>query len=146
MKQLVSALFVLALICLPAAAADPAHVKANLARQYTGTFAWDQGSSIQKVSITLEKTDIEGGSRVIAQGSGIYVTDGKTTHIQVRCAIDAATLRFEMWEQAPQAGPSDNFVTDGSHVGTISEDLKLITATWTTRGSGQRGALQLEAR
>ena len=118
---------------------------APLPRQFAGTFAWDSGSDIQRLTITLEKVEAEGG-RVTAQGRGRYVVGDKPTDITVTWSIDAATLRFEMWERAPQARPGDSFVTDGSHVGTISQDLKLVTATWTTRGSGQRGTLQLEAR
>jgi hypothetical protein len=49
-----------------------------------------------------------------------------------------------MWERNP-VGSSWSFVTDGSHVGTITPDLRTIEATWTTNGSGQRGKLLLAA-
>lgn len=145
MKLLISALLLVALSFARADAADVQEVQANLPRQFAGTFAWDSGSDIQRLTITLEKVEAEGG-RVTAQGRGRYVVGDKPTDITVTWSIDAATLRFEMWERAPQAKPSDNFVSDGSHVGTISQDLKLITATWKTRGTEQRGTLQLEAR
>lgn len=145
MKTLVSALLLVVLAFVPARAADVQQLQADLPRHFAGTFAWDSGSDIQRVSVTLDDVTAE-GSRVTARGKGTYLVGDKPTHIMVTWSIDAATLRFEMWEQAPQAKPSDNFVTDGSHVGMISKDLKLITATWTTRGSGQRGTLQLEAR
>ncbi|MDP6584934.1 MAG: hypothetical protein QF535_09775, partial [Anaerolineales bacterium] len=58
--------------------------------------------------------------------------------------ITPSTLCFEMWEMNPTG--SVDFVTDGSHVGTISNDLKSIQAVWTTKVSGEQGDLKLKAK
>lgn len=67
----------------------------------------------------------------------------RKTDIDVKMVITPDTMRLEMWERSLE-GPSD-FITDGSHVGEISNDLKTITAVWTTMSTGQQGDLKLEA-
>jgi hypothetical protein len=94
------------------------------------------------ISINNILTDLE--DNVIAGGNGLYETEDGNTAINIKIKITPSTLRFEMWEMNPTG--SDDFVTDGSHVGTISNDLKSIQAVWTTKGSGEQGDLKLKAK
>lgn len=49
---------------------------------------------------------------------------------------DVPSLQLEMWEIDP-AGDGAHFVTAVSHLGIVSEDLKHISATWTTKTDGR---------
>ena len=97
----------------------------------------------QNVSITVSSLSIDSGGDVIAVGVGEYNTTQGKTEIDVRFQITPNTLRFEMWETTPG---DTGFTTEGSHVGTISEDLKTINAIWTTTSTGEQGELFLRAK
>lgn len=132
-------------ICLilvtPHAFADNADwVVANLPTDFQGTFQWDNDPTVQEVKVRIDSVSIGSGRQVTATGSAVYTTLGQKTAINVTWQIDPVTGRFEMWEKDPT---SADFVTDGSHVGTISTDLQSINAMWTTRSSGQLGQLCL---
>ncbi len=90
------------------------------------------------VSITVSSLSIDSSGHVIAVGVGEYITTQRNTKIDIRFQITPNTLRFEMWNM--------NFITKGSYIGTISEDLKTINAVWTTTSSGQQGELFLRAK
>ena len=62
------------------------------------------------------------------------------TDIRIRMIVEQRTRSVEIWESDPN---STLFVTDGSHKGTLSEDLQAIAAEWTTEGSGMKGTLRL---
>lgn len=128
-----------------AAALEAEYVRANLSgKTFEGTFRWDGNPDVQKVSIRLNEVTIDSSGAVAALGKGRYDDAAGSTSIDVKWLIDPQTMRFEMWELNPQG--STSFVTDGSHVGAISSDLKSINARWMTRSSGQRGVLSLTAR
>jgi len=92
------------------------------------------------VSITVSSLSVDPDGNVIAVGVGEYnITQG----IDVRVQITPNTLRFEMWETSPE---DTGFTTEGSHVGTISEDLRTINAVWTTTSTGRQGELFLRAK
>ena len=130
---------------LPAMALEPSDVQARLCGSFRGTFQWEASPAVQDVSIRLEPATVDGAGAVSAVGKGDYIVNGvRTTSIDVKWLIEAQSLRFEMWELNP-VGISRSFVTDGSHVGTITPDLRTIEATWTTQSSGQRGKLLLVA-
>jgi len=98
----------------------------------------------QNVSITVSSLSIDSGGNVIAVGVGEYKTTEGNTKLDVRFQITPNTLRFEMWEMSPKEGT--DFVTAGSHIGTINEDLKTINAVWTTTSTGEQGELFLRAK
>jgi hypothetical protein len=100
---------------------------------------------MQYVTISINNilTDLE--DNVIAEGNGFYEAKGyDNTAINIKIKITPSTLRFEMWEMNPTG--SGDYETDGSHVGTISNDLKSIQAVWTTKVSGKQGDLKLKAK
>lgn len=115
-------------------------VKANLPADYRGTFQWDNDPTVQEVKVRIDSVSIGTDRQVTAAGSSVYTTLGQKTAINVTWQIDPVTGRFEMWEKDPT---SADFVTDGSHIGTISADLRSINAMWTTQSSGQLGQLCL---
>ena len=122
-------------------------IRNNLARTYEGTFQWHGPdltltSEKQNVSITVSNVSFDPGGNVIAVGVGEYNTTRGKTKIDVRLQITPNTLRFEMWETIPE---DTDFITEGSHVGLISEDLKTINAVWTTTSTGEQGELFLSA-
>lgn len=116
----------------------------RLPRAYSGVFKWHGDSAVQSVSIAIDEVFVNAEQSIIANGTGKYLTMFRETDIEIKIAIVPETLRFEMWERSSE-GISD-FVTDGSHIGAISKDLKAITAVWTTRETGQQGNLKLEAK
>lgn len=124
-------------------APDKFSVKDNLPRAYSGTYKWHGGKSVNKISIAIAKVYFDSESNVIAKGTGKYITKMGNTNIDIKIKISPETLRFEMWEMNPEG--SSSFVTDGSHVGNISNDLKTIKAIWTTKSSGKQGDLKLKA-
>lgn len=89
------------------------------------------------ISITVSDMSVDSVGHVIAVGvlEYTYITTQDTTQgnskIDIRFQITPNTLRFEMWNM--------NFITKGSYIGTISEDLKTINAVWTTTISGRQG-------
>ena len=52
-------------------------------------------------------------------------------------------MQFQMWEMNPKGNAE--FTIDGSHIGTISNDLKTINAVWTTAIPEYKGTLKLKA-
>ena len=96
----------------------------------------------QSISITVSSLSIDSSGHVIAVGVGEYITTQRNTKFDIRFQISPNNLRFEMWETTSETG----FISEGSHVGTISEDLKTINAVWTTTSSGEQGELFLRAK
>jgi len=113
-------------------------------RNWEGTFRWYSGVSVQKMTIILDQVLLDSNNNIIATGDCTYNTEGNITQIDVKCCIDTSSLRFEMWEMNPVG--STNFVTDGSHVGTISKDFDEVSALWTTESTGSQGDLLLYSR
>ena len=141
------AAIVLAVLGLGAASAAwptprPDALKAALSRNFCGTFQWHGDTDVQDVFIHLGDIWADGDSRIVALGKGRYVTPSGTTYIDVRWLIDPASNRLEMWELNPS---KPGFTIDGSHVGTIVDDLTAVEATWTTQGTGAQGTLLLQA-
>ncbi len=126
------------------ASSDGSNVHDNLPQSYSGSFQWHGSQSIAYMTISINNilTDLE--DNVIAGGNGLYETEDGNTAINIKIKITPSTLRFEMWEMNPTG--SGDYETDGSHVGTISNDLKSIQAVWTTKVSGKQGDLKLKAK
>jgi hypothetical protein len=115
---------------------------ARLPRAFVGEFRWDGDRQLQDVAIRFDTVRRLDDGRVVASGCGIYDVAGKVTSIDVTMHITVPDLQVEIWEASPDKA---NFVTDGSHRGALSGDLRAIDAEWTTASTGQRGQLRLRA-
>jgi hypothetical protein len=115
----------------------------KLPRAYFGEFLWDGDKAVQNVVITLESVRALNHQNAEALGCGAYEAGGQVTKIRVRMFVRLSDLQVEILELSPEG--SDSFETNGSHRGTLSEDLQRIDAQWTTSASGQRGQLHLRA-
>ena len=125
-----------------AAAMDPDDLANNLPRKWEGTFTWhDKARPVQPITVTITDVSVDSNGSVIALGDGVY-DKGHLVEFSLKWSIDPKTLRFEMWESAPK--PATSIVTDGSHIGKISEKLDKIEAVWTTISSGEQGDLLLK--
>jgi hypothetical protein len=121
---------------------DPSEIpdRSPLAQEYEGHFIWDESDQDQLVRIFIDSVEKSNGT-ITATGRGEYTVESEVTRINITIKIDEKTLRFEMWEHDPDN--AEGFVTDGSHVGTITPDFADINAIWTTKGDGDRGVLSL---
>jgi len=122
-------------------ALEPASIKDSLAKTYEGTFKWYGETSTSIVSIKISEVLVASDNSITAVGIGEYKTKEKNTSIDIKIEIKVDSLRFEMWEMNPK--PNQNFVTNGSHVGSISENMENIRAIWTTKSTGKQGSLIL---
>ena len=129
-------------LCLAPAVGDERaeQIRANLGTAFSGSFSWDAGGDPQKIRVTLERVRVSAEGHIVATGKGQYDSAGEIIDFNVMWQIDPQSMKFEMWEASPS---STTFVSDGSHVGAISDDLRSITARWTTRETGQQGTLSL---
>ncbi len=148
MLRLVTGLtcFFLLIWCYPAISSDQLDsATAPLKKYYEGSFRWNDSDTADRVFIELDHIGTSSNGRITAYGKGVYIfTDpDRLTSIEVKWVINPKSLRFEMWEM--NAVGEQDFITNGSHVGTISADMDSITATWTTKGTGQQGTLQLDS-
>ncbi len=142
-KGLLLVLLILTGCAAQTEAPEHSYLLDRLPRAYHGSFRWHGASALQKVSIAIDKVSYDSEKGVTAKGTGKYVTMFREADIEIEIAIAPDTMRFEMWEKSLKA--NSDFITDGSHVGEISKDLKTITAVWTSRESGRQGDLKLEA-
>jgi len=104
---------------------------------YIGKFQWEGSSDIQQVVFVWEGQSADKEGKIFLQGKGVYGAI-KKTNINLKAIIDPLTYQIEIWESVEN---KDEFLTSGSHVGTISTDLKTIEAVWAA--SGSTGSLQL---
>lgn len=141
--SLILFLFVGTLLFIGSAAAmDPEDLANNLFRKWEGTFTWhDESRPVQPVTISITDVSVDPEGNVIALGDGVY-DKGHLVEFSLKWSINPETLRFEMWESEPK--PATSLVTDGSHVGSISEGLDKIEAVWTTISNGEQGVLLIE--
>ena len=121
---------------------DPKFDINKFPKNYSGSFRWFEGDIIQKVFVRLHEIKIDKEGKIIAFGKGAYDGYDGVIYIDIKWKIDSRTLSFEMWESGPDY---EDFVTDGSHIGKISDDFKTIKATWTTKGTREKGGLGLYA-
>ena len=115
----------------------------RLPRAYFGEFLWDGDKVVQNVVITFESVRALNDQNAEALGCGAYEVGRQVTKIRVRMFVRLSDLQVEILELSPEG--SSSFETNGSHRGTLSEDLQRIDAQWTTSASGQRGQLHLHA-
>jgi hypothetical protein len=62
--------------------------------------------------------------------------------MQVKGTIDRSSRRITLTESKPS---HSDVVTAGKFEGTVSDDLAVIEATWTTEGTDQQGVLSLRS-
>ena len=115
---------------------------ARLPRAFIGDFRWAEGGATQNVAIRFDTVRRLDAGHAEARGCGNYDVRGHVTAIAVRMVVALAGLRVEIFESDPDRA---DFVTDGSHRGNLSTDLRTIEAEWTTASTGARGHLRLEA-
>src|SRR5215470_8711787 len=118
-------------------------IERDLPRNYVGYFRWRGDTARQKVEVRLDIVRRREQQSIEALGCGRYDAAGLITAIGVRMVISEPGLDVEVFESDPAGSPG--FTVDGSHVGTLSRDLRGLTAEWTTRASGQKGSLELHA-
>jgi hypothetical protein len=124
-------------------AAEMKELTEKLPRAYFGEFLWDGDKVVQNVVITFESVRALNDRNAEALGCGAYEVGRQVTKIRVRMFVRLSDLQIEILELSPEG--STSFETNGSHRGTLSEDLQRIDAQWTTSASGQRGQLHLRA-
>jgi hypothetical protein len=118
-------------------------IKAALPRDYVGEFRWAGGTLPQKVEIRINLIERIGPTRIEAIGCGRYDVQSRITDIGVQLLIDTESLAVEIREFSPSGPGARTFVTDGSHKGHLSRDLKTIEAEWVSASDGRRGRLDL---
>jgi hypothetical protein len=136
--------FALLAACASAAAQSPevVRVSAQLPREFSGSFKWrGEEPALEVEFLFAERSSLE-GSKLEVKGGGTYHLPGQVTHIRVRAVIDAASLDIEIWELAPT---TTVFVTEGTHRGKLSPDLRSISAVWVNEPTKKTGDLTLAA-
>jgi hypothetical protein len=123
-------------------APDIDSVITNLPRAFVGEFRWDNDRAIQNVVIRFNAVRRLDAEHAEALGCGNYNAGGTIAAIDVKMQVALSGLQVEIWESAPDRA---SFVTDGSHRGSLSHDLREIDAEWTTASTGQHGRLRLRA-
>jgi len=127
-----------------AAALDADYVLENIPLEWEGTFTWyDTSRPVQPVRLTVTEVSIDPDGNIFALGDGEYDKD-VLVEFTFKWSINPETLDFEMWEGTPK--PEGKIVTDGSHIGEISEALDEIEAVWTTTSTSEQGELYLEPK
>jgi len=112
-------------------------------RSWCGTFRWDGSSHEHRVTIAFDRVELRADGKIEANGPGL-VNSWRTVRFAARAIIAPETRRIELFEEV---SPSvTDYITDGSHVGELAADLQTMRLVWTTRGTGERGAMELVAR
>lgn len=132
---------VLATLAWAAAVADEAAIEQAVLTSFSGSFQWDGSSEVQRVDmrfVTFIRLDER---RIDVRGCGRYDTAGLVTSIRVRMIVDERSRDVEIWEADPIGHTP--FETEGSHQGSLDDDLRGIKTVWTTSASGATGKLRL---
>lgn len=147
------ALPTLLLLLLPAIAqAEPPKAEAafadRLPRAWCGVFRWDGDAREQHVTIRFARFAARADGAIVAEGPGLVRYEdeapGQAVPFRIRAVIEPGTRRIELFESIDK--PRVDYVTDGSHAGTLAPDLRTMNTVWTTRGTGRRGTMHLNAR
>ena len=116
--------------------------KSSETNPYHGTYQWRGARSAERIRFWFDRTEPDGEGKIRAFGGGIYLS-APPTRITIRATIDLKSGRIEIWESKPSR---QAFLTNGSHVGTISADFCHIRAVWTTANTGKKGDLTLDIK
>ncbi len=149
--RILSALLLLILPSLAAAEAPRSGERPfaeRLPRAWCGVFRWDGDAREQHVTIRFGRFASRADGAIEAEGPGLVRYEDEApeqgVRFRMRAVIDPATRRIEMFERIDV--PRSDYVTDGSHLGTLAPDLQSMSTVWTTRGTGRRGSMRLNAR
>jgi hypothetical protein len=126
-----------------AQAAGKRSLERRLPRNYIGHFHWDNKDDQQAVEFRFDIVRRVDARSVEALGCGRYDASGIVTNIEVEMHISMPDLAVELVEREPEGSPG--FTVNGSHIGSLSRDLKHLTAVWTTGATGERGKIDLQA-
>jgi hypothetical protein len=141
--QLGLALLVASSLLATVRATEMETLASRLPRAYAGEFIWDGDKAAENVTFIFESVRDLSDQKGEAVGCAAYETKRDVAKVKVRMFIRLSDLQVEIWEQSPQG--DTQFETDGSHRGSLSEDLQRIDAQWTTRITGRHGQLHLHA-
>jgi hypothetical protein len=113
----------------------------SLPRSFRGTFTWrKKAPDFANVSLKITGATLARDKRTMRiRGHSIYNGEERTSFTGT---INTATRQVTLKEHTK---PNERFVTDGSFEGTISNDLQTISCIWTTKSTGEKGDLLLEA-
>ncbi len=123
--------------------ADDSTIEQAVLTDFSGSFQWDGSYEVQRVDMRFVSFARLDGHRIDVRGCGRYDTSGLVTNIRVKMIVDEQTRHVEIWEADPIGHTP--FETEGSHRGSLDDDLQGIRAVWTTNGSGATGKLLLRA-
>jgi hypothetical protein len=141
LRKRVPAVFALALFVLPGvgrAEDKPIHAAA-VPREFKGEYEWRDEKKPYTLTLKIDKIEEKDGT-ISFFGSHLY-TPGDYK-MKIEGTIDAKSRRITIRESDPSQDDSE---TDGSFEGTISKDLQTIEAVWTTKSTGNKGDLKVEA-
>ncbi len=145
---LLLAVLTLPVTTVPVHAQDPANqgmsppaLAAVMPRAFGGFFRWRSGGGLQTWLIQFNQVKLTDDGAVEALGQGTNIAGQSRTEVDVRALIDPATLRFEMWESNPRGGDLENYVTDGTYRGRLSDDLRRLEAGWVSDANDNTGDL-----
>jgi hypothetical protein len=122
--------------------AEPPVRAADLPRAFSGTFVWRDSGRSYDVTLKIERV-VETNGTIRFTGTHDY--DRGATIMRVEGEIEPGKRSLKLRE-ASAAGPFAGYAeTEGAFAGTVSADLKSLEAEWTTRGTGRKGDLRLQA-
>lgn len=116
--------------------------QAPVMHYYAGNFQWQGPYESQRVEFCFTQRTNK-NNEISLKGHGRYFTSKSVTEVALQGLVKLKSHDIEIWESDPVG--SKNFITDGSHHGTISNDLNSINAIWATNSNKQKGKLQLQA-
>jgi hypothetical protein len=113
---------------------------ADVPREFKGEFAWRDETKPYTLTLEIDKIDEKHGT---IRFSGSHLFTPGDYKMKVDGTIDAKSRRITIRESDPSRADSD---TDGSFEGTITADLQTIEAVWTTKSTGNKGTLKVQAK
>ena len=152
MRPMRAAILLLLILAPPASAEAPKSGELPFAdrvpRAWCGVFRWVGDTREQHVTIKFGRFAPRADGAIEAEGPGLVRYEDEPPEraipFRMRAVIDPVTRRIEMFERIDV--PRSDYVTNGSHLGTLAPDLQSMSTVWTTRDIGRRGALRMNAR
>jgi hypothetical protein len=130
---------ILAALVLCAAEVLAQQTQTAVPTTFSGTYKWRNEDKSYGVTLVMKKVQTEAG---ILKFEGIQTYQSGDYKVKVHGTIDPTTFKFSMKESEPSRADT---TTAGEYQGKISNGLKKIDAVWTTRGTGNKGDLNLKA-
>ena len=113
---------------------------ADVPREFKGQFTWKDADMSFTLTLTIDKIDEKDG---VIRFSGSHLYTPGDYKMKIEGTIDAKSRRITIQESDPSRESSE---IDGSFEGTISKGLDSIEAVWTTKSTGKKGDLKVEAK